>query len=158
MLSTESRSLVLNAWRTFAERDEASIAGQFTEDFEWVGPMGNATSRALDIPLPMKGPATVAHFLAIRMRQLYRSMRVDITGVFADGDTVVVEETTEARLPNGAAYKLDYCLIFKCRDGKICQVREYMDTLGQERQVYASDPWAVEGQAEAPSSAPAEPA
>lgn len=142
MNSTQSRALVLDAWRIFSERDEAKIAACFTEDFEWIGPVGNVTVRALDILLPMRGPSAVGLFLAHRMRDLYRGLRVEITGVFADGDTVIVEQATNARLPNGDAYALDYCLIFKCRDQKICQVREYMDTLSQERQVFARDPWA----------------
>lgn len=137
MKTEESRALVMSAWEAFASRDEAKIAEKFAEDAEWIAPTGNATARALDYTHHMKGRSAIARFIATDMRRLFVDVNLDFKGFFADGPHVVVEECMTAKLANGADYVLDYCFIFFCRDGRITQVREYMDTLGGERQMFA---------------------
>ena len=48
--------------------------------------------------------------------------------LLAAGDTVVLEWTVRARSAAGDAYDNRYCGIFVVRDGRIAEVREYLDT------------------------------
>lgn len=48
--------------------------------------------------------------------------------ILADGDRVVVLAKGHAETHEGATYANDYCFVFTLREGKITEVREYMDT------------------------------
>ena len=54
-------------------------------------------------------------------------MSFDFRGIFADGDSVVVEVRLCAMLAHGGHYDNDYCFIFEMERGLIKRVREYMD-------------------------------
>lgn len=136
MKTEESRALVKEAWKRFAARDAVRIREVFQEDAEWMAPAANATALALEMTDHLKGAAEIAEFLANGFQRLFNDAQVTITGFFADGPVVVVEETMSAVLPNGLDYKLAYCFVFECRDGRIARVREYMDTHSGFRQVF----------------------
>jgi uncharacterized protein len=53
---------------------------------------------------------------------------VVVLSTTAEGDRVAVEAKTDARFTNGKAYRNDYAFMFALRDGKITEVKEYMDT------------------------------
>jgi len=53
--------------------------------------------------------------------------------LIADGDQVVVEAVGEMRTKAGVPYNNDYCLIYRLRDGKIVEIREYLDSALCER-------------------------
>jgi len=137
MQTEESRALVKKAWAEFASRDLGRIAAAFTDDAEWLAPEGNGTAVALGGANRMGGRDAIAAFIATEMRRLFSNVAVEFRGFFADGPIVVVEEQMRATLPNGTHYVNDYCFVFECRDGKIFRVREYMDTLGGFRQIFA---------------------
>ena len=52
-----------------------------------------------------------------------------VEGVTAEGDRVAVEAQAHAALKNGKTYRNTYHFLFIFRDGKICQAKEYNDTL-----------------------------
>jgi ketosteroid isomerase-like protein len=58
----------------------------------------------------------------------YGQPRAAVTGMFADGATVITETRFRATLPRGGSYENEYCFIFELRGGLIHRVREYMDT------------------------------
>lgn len=47
---------------------------------------------------------------------------------FADGDHVVVEARGEMQTRAGVPYNNEYCLIYRWKDGKIVEMREYCDS------------------------------
>lgn len=47
---------------------------------------------------------------------------------WADGEHVVVEARGEMERNDGVPYRNEYCLVFRLRDGKIVEFREYMDS------------------------------
>jgi uncharacterized protein len=51
----------------------------------------------------------------------------------ADGDIVAVEARGDNYSASGERYDNEYCLIFRFEDGKIAEMREYMDTAFCER-------------------------
>ena len=48
--------------------------------------------------------------------------------VLADGEHVVVLAKGDARTAEGERYANDYCFVFRLAEGRIVEVREYMDT------------------------------
>jgi ketosteroid isomerase-like protein len=50
------------------------------------------------------------------------------TGIFADGDHVIVETQGAVTTKRGMPYNNRYCLVIRMKDGKMREVREYMDT------------------------------
>jgi uncharacterized protein len=51
----------------------------------------------------------------------------------AENDLVVVEGKGEMRTKAGATYDNDYCLIYRLREGRIVEIREYCDSALTER-------------------------
>ena len=49
--------------------------------------------------------------------------------ILADGDHVVVLAKGDAETVEGLPYDNDYAFVFRLADGKIVEVREYMDTI-----------------------------
>lgn len=60
--------------------------------------------------------------------QLEAGISSDVEAVIADGERVVVLSQGSARTTTGKDYNNTYAQVFTVRDGKIVQVREYMDT------------------------------
>ncbi len=63
-------------------------------------------------------------------------MKPEIVSATAEGDRVVVEFVGNGVLFNGQPYGNEYCMVFKMRDGKICQVNEYFCTLLAEQKLW----------------------
>jgi ketosteroid isomerase-like protein len=63
-------------------------------------------------------------------------MKPEIVSVIAERDRVVVEFEGNGVLSNGEAYGNQYCMVFRMRDGKICQVNEYFCTLLAEQRLW----------------------
>ena len=76
----------------------------------------------------MFGPGQIARFIASEMHYLFSNIDISFRGIYADGDTVIVEERMRATLPGNKPYDNDYCFIFVVSGDRIKQVREYMDT------------------------------
>lgn len=140
-MSQSSKDIVLAAWRTFATRDAARIEACFTEDAVWLMPPRNATAVALGLEhIDRLDRGQIANFIANDFGRLFTAdVNVDFIAVYSEDDAVIVEQRTRATLANGVKYDNDYCFIFKLRDGRICRMREYMDTLRGFRQVFGED-------------------
>jgi ketosteroid isomerase-like protein len=140
MSSQRRRELVRGAWQAFATRDPERIRPFFHDAAEWRAPAGNATAVALGVTDHMVGRDAIVNFLTRDFPRLFTdAVSVRFRGFYADGDTVVVEETMNATLANGNQYSNDYCFVFELRDGLIYRVREYMDTAKGMRLVLAED-------------------
>ena len=51
----------------------------------------------------------------------------------ADGDHVVVESVGKMQTKAGVPYNNEYCLIYRLKDGKIVEIREYCDSALTEK-------------------------
>ena len=61
--------------------------------------------------------------------QMQAPMAFTITGRVAEGTKMSVEAESVARLTNGKTYNQHFHFLLEFREGKICAVREYLDTL-----------------------------
>ncbi|GAA4500860.1 hypothetical protein GCM10023191_049900 [Actinoallomurus oryzae] len=139
-MSQHGRDIVMDAWKAFAGHDADRISEVFTEDAEWLAPLGNATAVALEGSGHMIGGKAIVRFLAEDFPRFFvRDVTVTFHGIYADGERVIVEETMTATLANGNYYANDYCFVFELRNGLIHRVREYMDTARGHRMVFGEE-------------------
>ena len=76
------------------------------------------------------------------------SISIEVTGIVAEGNRVVMQWTSRARTRGGRSYENGCIGVFTIEDGQIQHVREYMDTL------YARDvAFGVDGDYVQPSAA-----
>lgn len=52
----------------------------------------------------------------------------ELEALTAEGDTVVAQTKGTAETHDGKPYNNTYCQVFRIRDGKVVEVKEYMDT------------------------------
>src|SRR5579871_6862442 len=109
-----SKDVVLAAWRKFSSRDIAQIEACLTEDAVWVAPKRNATAIALGRPETYRMDRhQIASFIANDFGRLFvADLDMELTGVYSDGDTVVLEQRMRATLANGRKYDNNYCFVF----------------------------------------------
>jgi ketosteroid isomerase-like protein len=104
--------------------DEDAVRNSFAPDATW------KLAGELTISGTWEGrDAILDDFLATAW-SLYEpgSVRLQITGMIAEGDRVALQWTSRARTLDGSAYENECIGIFTVRDGLIRSVHEYMDT------------------------------
>lgn len=85
--------------------------------------------------------AQIERFLKNIRRGFPEGLKPDILGVTAEGERVAVEATSTALMSNGAAYANRYHFLIKVRNGRVTEMREYLDTYAAyEAQVSAGPP------------------
>jgi uncharacterized protein len=119
----------VQAWEASAPRDPGRVRAVFAPGAEWLAPPGSATALALDGTHHLIGRDRIVQFLTSEFGSVFAAgVSIGFRGIYADGDTVIVEERMQAALARGGRYDNDYCFIFELEDGLIKRVREYMDT------------------------------
>jgi hypothetical protein len=114
--------------------DLDTVRDSFAEDAVWT----------IHGDLPVAGPwrgrdHIVDDFLTAVAGALYEpgSVAFEFPTLLADGDTVAVEWRVRARTARGGDYANAYCGLFVVRDGRIAEVREYLDTAYAARTLFA---------------------
>jgi uncharacterized protein len=132
----EPKQVVQDYLDALLEGDLEAIRESFAEDAIW----------SMHGDLPMAGPwrgrdAIVDDFLVAFGGSLYEqgSQSFEFPTLIAEGDTVALEWKVQARSAAGADYENEYCGIFVVRDGRIQEVREYLDTAYTARVLFPSD-------------------
>jgi len=70
----------------------------------------------------------IARLLRNMAGQLKDGLKMTVKGLIAEGDKVAVEVESHGELQNGRIYNQEYHMLMTIRDGKISEVREYLDT------------------------------
>jgi len=56
-------------------------------------------------------------------------LKFTVKSMTAEGDRVAIEAESYGKHVNGKIYNNQYHFLMKIRDGKICELKEYMDTM-----------------------------
>jgi ketosteroid isomerase-like protein len=129
MTPDQNKQAVIQAWKSFANRDPKLVGEAFTPDAEWLAPAENATAVALHSAGHMVGRERIVRFLTQEFQTLFvADVKVDWRSLFAEGDTVIMEHRFQGMLANGSHYDNDYAFFIEMKNGQIHRVREYMDT------------------------------
>lgn len=123
-MSTESnKQIVLDAYAALNAGDAAGYFGRMTDDVLVTYFGSHRFSRTF------RGKADIMqNFVPPLLERLDGSIKLHVINVVAEGDQVVVEARGEARTKDGRDYNNLYCILLKLKDGKIAEIREYMDT------------------------------
>ena len=125
MTQTETnRSLITKAFEGLRHGDPSHFMPLFAEDIEWRVMGSSAWSKHA------KGLANVERDLVGPLFARFAGPYLNIPElILADGDHVVVLAKGDAETVEGKRYDNDYCFVFRMKDGRIVEVREYMDTI-----------------------------
>jgi uncharacterized protein len=135
MRAVENRQLVQAVMDALARADRRPLFDAMADDVSWRW-MGVSTwSRTFE------GKAQVVEELFGGVSESLDDSisTVQVHGIYADGEHVVVEHSGRNETPDGRPYDNNYCWVFTIRDGLVRQVREYMDTQ-LVSETFASDP------------------
>ena len=115
--------------------DEHAIRDLFAPDATWT------SGGELPISVVWKGRAAIIdEFLATAMSHYEPgSISLEITGMIAEHDQVVLQWTSRARTRDGRPYENGCIGVFIIREGKIQDVREYMDALYAHHVAFSDD-------------------
>ena len=120
----DTKTIVARFFEIFSRGDIPAMLDAMTDDASWW------VSGRLQ---GMSGRYDKASFgpLVDGAKALYRggALAIRPTGMTAEGDRVAVEAQGHAELLDGRIYDPQYHFLVTLRDGKVFEVREYMDTL-----------------------------
>lgn len=119
-----NRTVARRFFELFSASDLDGAMALLTEDATW------------RIPGKKELSPTAGLYTKPRIERLFRRMLdgltagLHLTVVFslAEGDRVALEVTSSGDLKNGRLYRQEYHFLMEFREGKICAVREYLDT------------------------------
>jgi ketosteroid isomerase-like protein len=108
----------------FSAGDIDGVMALMTEDATWL------------IPGKKELTPTAGLYTKQNIEKLFRRMLAGLTGglsmkvtsAIAEGERVALEVTSSGDLKNGRRYRQEYHFLIEFRDGRICAVREYLDT------------------------------
>lgn len=120
--------------------DERETLGElFDEDIVWRVPPSVAERLG-----EIQGRQSVIDFLCGAGGEIFEagSFHLEPHLQVVEGDAAVVVARMRARLANGNPYQNEYAFSFRFRDGRICEVRELLDTANFQAQFDPNSPTA----------------
>jgi uncharacterized protein (TIGR02246 family) len=133
---TESKAVVQRYVAAVAAGDAQTARELFAPSATWTLAAGD---------LPIAGTwegrdAIIDDFLAAAQSYYVPgSINIEITGMVAEADQVVVQWTSRARTRGGRSYENGCIGVFTIAAGQIQHVREYMDTLYAREVTFGTD-------------------
>jgi len=107
--------LALGNGKPFVAAMADDIVWNITGDTFWSGRYAGKEAVLKELLAPL--------FAQFESRYRNRALRMT-----AENDIVVVECRGEVNTRSGKAYNNSYCYVCRMRDGKICELTEYLDT------------------------------
>lgn len=122
MSAEDNKRIVLGFFESMNSGNGAAVMNALADTATW-WVAGN---------FPLSGTKTKAQFAELMGQlapKMEGAMRVTPNGLTAEGDRVAVEAESYGKMKNGKVYQNKYHFLFVVRDGKIQQVKEYLDTI-----------------------------
>ncbi|WP_338243254.1 nuclear transport factor 2 family protein [Aurantiacibacter hainanensis] len=121
--TVSNRALLTEAFAKLEHGDPSAFLPLFDESITWrvmgTSNWSKEVSGLANVERDLMGP------LFARFAGPYRNIP---ELVLADGDHVVVLARGHAETVDGKVYANEYCFVFRLAEGKIVEVREYLDT------------------------------
>jgi hypothetical protein len=135
MSATENKRIIAEAFDGLSRADGRAFFDAMADDLVWIIEGRSRFSRRYETKAAVQNelaPALFANFASD-----YRNHADDI---IAEDDRVVVLARGEARTVRGEDYNNSYCFVMRMRDGKIVELREFMDTALAEARLTMAPP------------------
>jgi ketosteroid isomerase-like protein len=126
----QNKDIARKTWEAAVKGDVDTAAANLSDEVSWllpgsVGPGG-----------PMKGKQAVTGFFKSLGTAFPGGLKTEISRVYGEGNTVVMELTNRGQTAKGRNYENEYCFVLEFEGGKIRRVREYTDT-AKVKEVFA---------------------
>jgi uncharacterized protein len=123
MTAAENKQLMQDIFAELAQGNSRQMVESMADDFRWIITGNTKWSRVYD------SKQTV-------IKELFGALRATLEGkistaahrFIADGDFVVVEARGNNITRNGKPYNNEYCYVFRLEEGKLREMKEYLDT------------------------------
>jgi ketosteroid isomerase-like protein len=129
MTAAENKRLVQAAFDGLASADGSAFVDLFADEATWTVTGSHKLSHRFE------GKAAIERELMVPLFALFATpYRNTAERIIADEEgNVVVLAKGEVRTKSGHDYNNDYCFVFRMDQGKIVELREYMDSVLAER-------------------------
>ena len=127
MSNEQNKRLARRFFEAIDQGDPGELRSVMREDVVWVvprsapAPYGGRHQGADGIVQLMLG--------AVEATFVPGTQRYEIRVMVAEGDHVLAETQLTARTPDGREYRNFYCFVFEMNEGRICEIREHVDTI-----------------------------
>ena len=118
-----NKQLVRDTWGAVSVGDISGFLGNLADDVTWTFFGSHRFAGSFEGKEEL-----VAKLFAPLGEVLVDGIKVHIDSLTAEGDRVVMEARGEARTKTGDHYNNYYCIVITVHEGKIAQVREYLDS------------------------------
>lgn len=119
----ENKQIILDFYDAGARGDLEAGLTLLADDVTWTNIDSTRFSGAF------RGKqALIDDLLGPLFSRLKAGITSELEALTAEGDTVVAQTKGTAETHDGTPYNNTYCQVFRVRDGKIVEVKEYMDT------------------------------
>jgi ketosteroid isomerase-like protein len=123
MTAAHNKAIVTAIYQAMAEGDGRPFVDAMAEDFTWIIEGTNSWSRS------WRGRDTVRReLLRPLFDQFATPYRARAERIIAEDDNVVVLARGEVMTKAGKPYNNSYCFVIRLADGKMIELREYLDT------------------------------
>jgi ketosteroid isomerase-like protein len=123
MTASENKQLVQDIFGQLAQGNSAPFVESMADDLCWTVMGKTKWSRTFT------GKQTVLKELLAPLRaQIVDRIRTVPQNFIAEGDHVVVEARGNNTTKSGLPYNNAYCFVIRVAEGKVREIREYMDT------------------------------
>ena len=123
MTAAQNKAIVAAIYQAMAEGDGRPFVDAMAEDFTWIIEGTNSWSRS------WRGRDNVRReLLRPLFDQFATPYRARAERIIAEDDTVVVLAKGEVTTKAGKPYNNSYCFVIRLADGKMIELREYLDT------------------------------
>jgi ketosteroid isomerase-like protein len=132
--AAENKRIIANVFDGLARADGRAFFDAMADDIVWIIEGQCRFSRRYEGKAAVQNelaPALFANFATD-----YRNFADEI---IAEGDRVVVLARGEVKSVRGEDYNNSYCFVLRMREGKIVELREYMDTALAEARLVMGD-------------------
>ena len=122
-MSGANKQLVRNAFEAMGRSDIRPLFDLMTDDFAWILEGKTRFSRRFE------GKDKVKRQLLEPLFDAFATpYRFTIDDIIAEGDRVVVLGRGEVKMKSGEDYNNSYCFVLRLTEGRLVELREYLDT------------------------------
>jgi ketosteroid isomerase-like protein len=119
-----NKRVAIELFEKFTAGDIAGVLDTMTDDATWLIPGKPELTPAAGLYDKRK----IGKLFHVMLGRLKSGLKMTVRSALAEGDKVAIEVQSEGDLTNGNLYRQQYHFVIEFREGKICAVREYLDT------------------------------
>lgn len=126
----QNKEIARKTWEAAVKGDVDTATANLSDQVSWLLPS------SVNPGGPMKGKEAVTGFIKSLSVAFPGGLKTEISRVYGDGETVIMELTNRGQTAKGRQYENEYCFVLEFEGGKIRRVREYTDT-AKVKEVFA---------------------